>query len=395
MSSPDSSRSTEVSPRIWLLLSDKLGDNTQVEVLAEALGWPVERKRLAFRDRYAKGKPWFRPSLHHLERSRSDPLEPPWPDLILTVGRRPTMAALWVRRRSGNRTKIVLIGRPRGDGSDFALVVASAQYLIPEQPNVIQLGLPLLRSDDAALEAAERQWAPRLAALPRPLTALFVGGPTGQLRLDPPVALALLRRIGETLRSEGGSLYVSTSRRTPPAVAEAVAEAVVGELGENQQMHRWAPEDPDNPYLGLLAHADRFVVTGDSVSMQVEVARLGRPLAIAPLPDRLGGQYLLTRLSRRLLLPAGGDRGLLGRVGRLLLRLGLLGYPRDVAALHRQLFADGLAVPFGEPFPPGGRRPEQEEVQRVVARVRALFPDRPAGETAGDTNDRRKETTAR
>lgn len=386
MKSPDSSRSTETSPRTWLLLSDKLGDNTQVEVLAEALGWPFERKRLTFRDRYARRKPWFRPSLHHLDRSRSDPLEPPWPALILTVGRRPTMAALWVRRRSGNRTRIVLIGRPRGDGSDFDLVVASAQYLIPEQPNVIQLGLPLLRSDDGALESAGRQWAPRFADLPRPLTALLVGGPTGQLRLDPPVALSLLRDAAQAAAAEGGSLYVSTSRRTPAEVAEALA----AELGENQRMHRWSPEAPDNPYLGLLAEADRFVVTGDSVSMQVEVARLGRPLAIAPLPDRVGAQLLLTRLSRRLLLPGGRGAWLFARLGRLLLRLGLLGYPRDVSALHRQLFAEGLAVPFGRPFPEGGRRAEEEEVGRVAARIRALF----AGDAAGDAKKGPKEMRA-
>ena len=46
-------------------------------------------------------------------------------------------------------------------------------------------------------------------------------------------------------------------------------------------LYRWSAEtSADNPYLALLAHADRFVVTGDSVSMMVEVASLGRPLAI-------------------------------------------------------------------------------------------------------------------
>ena len=36
--------------------------------------------------------------------------------------------------------------------------------------------------------------------------------------------------------------------------------------------------------MGLLGLADGFVVTGDSISMMVEIARLGRPLAIFDLP---------------------------------------------------------------------------------------------------------------
>ena len=50
-------------------------------------------------------------------------------------------------------------------------------------------------------------------------------------------------------------------------------------------LHRWSAEGGgENPYLGLLALADRFVVTSDSISMLVEVASLRRPLAIFDLP---------------------------------------------------------------------------------------------------------------
>ena len=45
-----------------------------------------------------------------------------------------------------------------------------------------------------------------------------------------------------------------------------------------------SPKPAENPYLALLGLADRFVVTSDSVTMMVEVARLGRPLAIFELP---------------------------------------------------------------------------------------------------------------
>ncbi len=41
--------------------------------------------------------------------------------------------------------------------------------------------------------------------------------------------------------------------------------------------------------MGLLGLADRFIVTGDSISMMVEVTRLGKPLEILPLPCGLLG----------------------------------------------------------------------------------------------------------
>ena len=74
---------------VWLLLGDKAGDNAQVLALAEALGFACERKVLRPREPFVKGKPRVRASLHHLDPARSDRLEPPWPDLVITIGLRP------------------------------------------------------------------------------------------------------------------------------------------------------------------------------------------------------------------------------------------------------------------------------------------------------------------
>src|SRR5688572_10832978 len=74
------------TPRTWLILGDKAGDNAQVRIIADALGWPFVVKDLVFRAPYVIGKPRFRASLYHVDRGRSASLEPPWPDLILTVG---------------------------------------------------------------------------------------------------------------------------------------------------------------------------------------------------------------------------------------------------------------------------------------------------------------------
>ena len=169
-------------PRIWLVIGDKPGDNAQIETIAQALGLPFEIRRVLPKQKYVLGKPFFSPSLRHLDLSRSDPLEPPWPDVMFTIGRRPTMAALWIQKQASGRSKIILLGRPKRWVNRYALVIVPPQYPVPDDPRVFKLGLPLMRSNQKAIAEAAASWKERFASLPRPLTTLLIGGPTQPFR---------------------------------------------------------------------------------------------------------------------------------------------------------------------------------------------------------------------
>lgn len=352
---------SESKPRIWLVIGDKPGDNAQIDIIVQALGLPYETRRMIPKPEFVLGKPRFRISLDHLDAERSDKLEPPWPDLIFTIGRRPSMAALWVQEQSGGHSRIVLLGRPKRWMERFALIIVPSQYRMPPASNVLQLDLPLMRIDEVAIDQAALEWRDRLSVLPKPLTALFVGGPTKPFRMDSETAVDLLNK---SLTATGpGHLYISTSRRTPPAVVETVKT----NLPANATLFSWSADATDNPYRGLLGLADRFIVTGDSMSMMVEVARLGKPLAIFPLP--LQNSPLL-RLKHRL---QQADNRLYGRLQDWLNNSGLVGYSRDLGAIHRTLISQNLAVRLGQPFPDcGGTVPDDAE--RVAARIRQLMP---------------------
>jgi hypothetical protein len=146
-------------------------------------------------------------------------------------------------------------------------------------------------------------------------------------------------------------------------------------------LYRWDPDNKlDNPYLALLGLADQFIVTGDSISMMVEVARRGKPLAIFELPYQTDP---ITRL-RRLLTNIGGGGAGATRPGRafprlmaLLQKTGLAGYARDLTAIHALLYQQKLAVPLGDPFLRGGVR-AADELSRVVERIRrVVLQDQP------------------
>ena len=343
------------TPRIWLVLGDKPGDNAQVEIVAEALGLPVERKRVIPRAEWVLGKPRVDASIAHLDPARSDALTAPWPDLILTIGRRPSMAALWIREQSQGHSRIVLFGPPKRWPERFALIVAPAQYRLPGAGNVFPITFPLMRSNASAIEAARGTWEQRLGAMPRPLTALLVGGQTKPYRLDAAFAAALAAQA--TAAARPGSLYVSTSRRTRP---EAVTALESG-LPPGTPLFRWSADATDNPYLGLLALADRFIVTGDSISMMVEVARLGKPLAVAALPFRSRTAGLLHRW-------VNSPRG----IPAALRQAGVTRGSRDLSSMHKVLYQQGLARPLEKGFPAPGHAVLEDELPRVAAAVRAL-----------------------
>jgi mitochondrial fission protein ELM1 len=369
----DNDRSVEPSaPRIWFVVGDRLGDNAQVENLVSGLGLPCERRYVRVKDPWVKGKPKVVPSLHHLDLSASDEMVPPWPDMVITVGRRLSMVALWIREQSRGRTKIVLIGKPSCSADPFALIVTRGEVQIPPRPNVMRVSLPLLKVDEAKVAAATEEWRDRLEPLPRPIIGILVGGPTNPFAFNRSVRTGLLRAAIDVVERDGGTPYVTTSPRTPPKIVRALREG----LPERARFFEWHPGAVDNPYHALLGLADGFVATGDSISMLVEVAKLRKPLAIFPLP--YGVIHKLDRVrrvgARWLYQPDEDTAG--SRLRRRLRAIGgalhILPHTRDFTAVHEMLVNRGLAVWSGSRLTvPTGQIPD--DMQRVVQRVRSLL----------------------
>jgi hypothetical protein len=345
--------------KVWVIVSDKMGDNAQIEAVVARLGWDVEYRRLIFKKPFTKGKPPFFASLYHVDHRQSDRLEPPWPDLILTIGRRPSMAAFWVKKQSGGKARIVLFGRPKRPLEQYALVISPIQYALPDASNVLKIGLPLMRVDEGRLNEPRTQWEDHFARLGQPVIGVLVGGSTRPYVFDADGARELIERARGYLNGTG-TLYVTTSRRTAAAAVDALERA----LPSNAIVYKWGTGG-DNPYLGLLACADGFVVTGDSMSMITEVVRLKRPLAIYPLP-RSRGLETISRLLPRVVVEIPARLKY-----RVMPRLGLVAFARDLTRLHQWLYDNELAVTAGQPLL-APRESTEDDLERVVSAIRSL-----------------------
>ena len=134
------------------------------------------------------------------------------------------------------------------------------------------------------------------------------------------------------------------------------------------------------PYRGLLGLADGFVVTGDSISMMVEVIRLRKPLAIFSLPTgKVGAIDQLRRsFTRWLFAPASGKPGDRLRTGlcKLLYAMRIVIHTRDFAAFHDSLVRGGLAGYASDPLKtPSGKVPD--DLTLAVNRITALVDSKP------------------
>jgi hypothetical protein len=328
--------------RIWALLGARAGDNDQIIALAKALGLPFETKQLSYNRLHLLGPRVLGRSLISLNRSSRELIraEPP-PDLTISAGHRSVPAVQSLRRRSGGRTHSIHVGFPRISPARFDLVIATPQYAIPDHPH-------LLRIPYALTGAATREPDPDdealLARLPKPRRLLIVGGSTLYWMLDEPALLTALDAMLAKAAKKGGSVLVTTSPRTPPAITQAIDKS----LDASRAPALLTAPRKSPRYASLLAAADSIWVTADSVSMVSDAIWTGKPVAIVPVEKSWLG-LIAFRLMDRI------------RPGKRL-------YPQDLRFFWRALGEAGVSERLAIP-----KTSTNEEMRMILERARAIL----------------------
>lgn len=325
----------------WTLTTGEAGIVGQTAGLAEALErlepgrWQVEPRtvRVPFPWSLPRGDllPGFLKAVQRATGGGS--LAPPWPELIISCGRRGGSVAVALKKASGGRIFTVHIQNPLVPPRLFDLVVPPRHDRL-SGPNVLPTRGALHRLTPEKLAAAGAAFAPRFAALPRPLVAVLVGGSSGAYRLTPERCATLGAHLAALARDHGYGLVLTTSRRTGEDNRAALTAALAGAVDQGRA---WIWDTTgDNPYLAMLALADHLLVTEDSVSMISEALSTGTPVSLIPLE---GGSPRMRRF-------------------------------------QTDLYAEGLARPFsGGPLEQWSYPPLQE-TQDVAAAVRERLKGR-------------------
>ncbi|MDG2047110.1 MAG: ELM1/GtrOC1 family putative glycosyltransferase [Halioglobus sp.] len=346
-------------PVIWLIDAYRAGERGQVRALVDALGWPYKVKVLSYRNFAFLPHALGQSTLRGITSESAATLGPPWPDLVISSGVRNEPVCRWIRAESGDRTHYVHVGRPWGALDSFDLVITTPQYRVPSHPKVLNNMLTLHRVTAPRLAQARIQWESTFADLPSLRIAVMVGGDSGPFTLGPQAAARLGAQASRMAKAHGGSLLVSTSSRTCSAAQDALQSAITAP----SYFYRWPGEGSENPYEGILAWADRLIVTGDSIAMLSEALATGKPVAMFDV----GGM-------RDLHDPTGRDFRLGGVLYAALLRWFWQPLSRDITLVHSQLHETGCATWMEEAWVTP-TVPAQTDMQRAVEAVRKLLSE--------------------
>jgi uncharacterized protein len=258
---------------VWAVHDGKSGMASQVVGLARAVGLPFVEKRLVIRSPWRHLPPQLWPAPLAALGTAGDRVAPPWPDLVIAVGRNTVAVARAVKRRSG--ATWVQVQNPRLGRREADLLVVPGHD--PASGENVFRTLGAVHGVTATLlaEGAVR-FAAVLGRLPRPLVTVLVGGSNKAYRATDAAIEALADQLA-ALAGRGFGIAVTPSRRTPPSAQRLLRERLRG-----LPAIVWDGSG-DNPYLGMLGSADAIVATADSVSMVSEAAATGKPVHIVEL----------------------------------------------------------------------------------------------------------------
>ena len=310
--------------------------------LAEALGLPFEIRQLEYNALCHLGPRLLGRSMASLtSKSRASLLRDEPPDLTISAGHRSVPIVQALRTRSGGRLRSIHVGFPRISPRKFDLVIATPQYPIPDQPNLLRLPFALTRAMTAAADPADEAL---LTSLPQPRRLLIVGGPTLFWTIDQASLLDTLRHLLKKTEQQGGSVMVTTSPRTPRELERSLAETLAA---SDVPTLLAAPGKPPR-YSSLLAAGDSLHVTADSVSMVSDAIWTGKPTALVPIRKSPAGRIYFAVMDN--------------------FRRGRPVYPQDLRFFWRALGDIGVTEQLGTP-----KASTAEELRKIRERIETLL----------------------
>lgn len=268
-----------------VVLSDgRTGHDSQTFGLAAALGVEKKIASIAPRGPFKWLAPFGPVDPRDAASARRYPA-----DIVLAAGRRTLPALRYVKKITRNKTFTVYLNKPHSGLGAADLIIAPSHDAL-NGANVISTITPVNSLTESQLVAARKNPDPRIGALPGKRVALLIGGDSHHYKFTPETQKQLTQIVRQICLS-GASLMATPSRRTPKSLIEMLKDHL-----RAFPSFLWDGTG-ENPYLSLLACADAFLITADSVNMISEAAATGAPIHIFAPP---GGHQKLIHFQNKL-----------------------------------------------------------------------------------------------
>jgi len=264
-----------MNPKLWVLVDNRVGNANQAIDLAKKLKEKFEIKYIEYNclaklpnyllnlfPIYIKG--------HVLLKLKNEKI----PDLIISSGRKTALLALYLKRLSGNSSKIIQIMHPNLKPEEFEMIILpqhdSFNYALP---NIIRIIGALTNIQERLLNTNQEF----IKSYPdiNQFIAVIIGGSTKSYKLTMDSTKLLAKTLNKVSTNHSLPIFITFSRRTPKNVKKYFI---------NNFLWPHIIYDPAsggvNPYPAILANAEYIIFTADSISMCSEAVGSGNPVYI-------------------------------------------------------------------------------------------------------------------
>ena len=280
---------TQTSSKIscWIITEGIAGTENQCIGVANSLGIPSTIKRITLNEPWKTLSPYLG---FETNMSFCEPLTAPWPDLLITSGRKSIAAARYIKRKSKGSTILVHIQDPRYWANGFDLIAVPEHDPLRGKNVIVTKGSPNKITLDKLNDA--KHYFPNLSSLKSPRTAVLIGGTSKAYNLTQSITEDLAKSLLYLNNSMNASMMITCSRRTGHE-----NEAILRSYLDNESNYFWNGKG-ENPYMAFLANADYILVTADSASMISESCTTGKPVYMIDLD---GGAKRISKLHSNLM----------------------------------------------------------------------------------------------
>jgi uncharacterized protein len=281
--------------KVWVLADNRIGSTNQAIAVANILGVDFELKKLDY-NALSSIPNIFKFKFFGLQKKSIEGLiSHDKPDIIISAGRRAASVAVSLKKLHEN-CKIIQILKPRLSLKYFDALILPEHDVFKcrrYSERIIKLPGAVTFYSKQRNTSDNRYWEPifdKRFGLKKPWIVVFIGGIGKHCTLKVSHTQILFNELERIHKVVGGSLLISTSRRTPSDVEDFIKDNM---KNSSIPYHLYCPSSlEENPYNGYLAVSDYIVSTADSISMISESLATSKPVYVFYRKDMLSLKHI-------------------------------------------------------------------------------------------------------
>ena len=274
---------------VWIIIDEKVGNANQAIAVAQAMGESFETKKLNYNFLAVLPNRFKFDSLIGINLASSSRIEEPYPDLVISSGRKTAAVSRYIKKHSPKTFNVHIMSPDLPfDGFDLVCLPFHDKAMNQDKySNILYtIGAPsYLDKNKITLEG--KSLKEKIYNLKGPFISVIIGGKTKYGDYTAKDLEWLITKASDLAISVNGSLLITNSRRTNPSLS------IEQYIKAPYFFYDWHKEKAqDNPYIGFLSLSDYFIVTGDSISSCSEALSTGKSVYIYRRADLLYKKHL-------------------------------------------------------------------------------------------------------